>query len=492
MRCSKRYSSGAALLPYKPGSSRDPCRLAVGKTSLEVHEDPLAGTHVPNLLYVDVQSSGQVLQLVAAGNCNRATAHTDRNQHSSRSHAILQFWLEQRPPAGAAAARDSTVVRSKLNFVDLAGSERWGKAHTEAEGGKLELTSINNSLSALAQVVAALTDRSAKHVPYRSSRLTHLLQDSLGGNCCTSLIVTLAPCADAFQESLATLRFADRARNIANRAVVNSAHDTDTILAIKEREIQRLRALLASYASAGGGLRSLDSSLQQQQQQQQQQWGAEGGEGGAEQQCVKEDQQQEPALQSLALLLPPSSPSTPFAPISSPGSRARQDRLSRQAGCEPEDINEQQYSRQASEQLQEQTSQQYTEQLEQQYSQQAIEQQYSQQAIEQLEQQYSQQSCEQRGEQYSQQCTEQLEQQQSQQYNEQLEQLASQQAVAQLDQQVSQQYSDQLEVQASQQYTDQLEEQHSQQATEQLEDEQYSEGGFEAAAGGTDGAAGST
>lgn len=62
---------------------------------------------------------------------------TDRNQHSSRSHAILQFWLEQRPPAGAAAARDSTLVRSKLNFVDLAGSERWGKVHTEAEGGKL-------------------------------------------------------------------------------------------------------------------------------------------------------------------------------------------------------------------------------------------------------------------------------------------------------------------------------------------------------------------
>ncbi|WIA14049.1 hypothetical protein OEZ85_002603 [Tetradesmus obliquus] len=306
------------LQPYKPGSSRDPCRLAVGKTSLEVREDPLAGTHVPNLLYVDVQSSGQVLQLVAAGNCNRATAHTDRNQHSSRSHAILQFWLEQRPPAGAAAARDSTVVRSKLNFVDLTGSERWGKAHTEAEGGKScdvsELTSINNSLSALAQVVAALTDRSAKHVPYRSSRLTHLLQDSLGGNCCTSLIVTLAPCADAFQESLATLRFADRARNIANRAVVNSAHDTDTILALKEREIQRLRVLLASYASAGGGLRSLDSLQQQQQQQQQQQLGAEGGQGGAEQQCVKEDQQQEPALQSLALLLPPSSPSTPFAP----------------------------------------------------------------------------------------------------------------------------------------------------------------------------------
>ncbi|KAF6249472.1 P-loop containing nucleoside triphosphate hydrolase protein [Scenedesmus sp. NREL 46B-D3] len=272
------------LQPYKPNSnsSRDPCRLAAGKTSLEIREDVLAGTHVPNLLYVDVQNCRQVLQLVAAGNRNRATAHTDRNQNSSRSHAILQFWLEQRPAAADAAA-GGTVTRSKLNFVDLAGSERVS-----------QLTSINNSLSALAHVVAALTDRSAKHVPYRSSRLTHLLQDSLGGNCNTTLIVTLAPCAGkhlsqqrvpynvlahcpppamhenlyAFSESLATLRFADRARNVANRAMVNSSHDADTILAIKEREIQRLRALLATYASTGSAASSPNASLNSSMTQQ--------------------------------------------------------------------------------------------------------------------------------------------------------------------------------------------------------------------------------
>ena len=95
------------------------------------------------------------------------------NRHSSRSHAILQLWLEQRPTAAACGSQDSKaagiVVRSKMNFVDLAGSERWGKAHTEAEGRTLinELTSINNSLSALAMVVSALTDKTAKHVPYR-------------------------------------------------------------------------------------------------------------------------------------------------------------------------------------------------------------------------------------------------------------------------------------------------------------------------------------
>lgn len=119
------------------------------------------------------------LAVLYAGNRNRATAHTDMNRHSSRSHAILQLWLEQRPKAassattgttaGNAAAADGVVVRSKMNFVDLAGSERWGRAHTAAEEKTLisELTSINNSLSALALVVSALADKTARHVPYR-------------------------------------------------------------------------------------------------------------------------------------------------------------------------------------------------------------------------------------------------------------------------------------------------------------------------------------
>lgn len=132
-------------------------------------------------------SSTMCCLLLHAGNNNRATAHTDMNRHSSRSHAILQLWLEQRPSADTAAenSRPGTaadvVVRSKMNFVDLAGSERWGKAHTESETRTLinELTSINNSLSALALVVAALTDKTAKHVPYRYG----VVQDMQGCMC---------------------------------------------------------------------------------------------------------------------------------------------------------------------------------------------------------------------------------------------------------------------------------------------------------------------
>ncbi len=171
------------------------------------------------------------------------------NQASSRSHAILQLVIEQWPNGGT----DGTVLRSKLNFVDLAGSERWNVAAGSGwDGGPdlygdervNEMTAINGSLSALGSVVAALTERRG-HVPYRDSRLTHLLQDSLGGNCRTTVLATLSPSVDAFEESCSTLRFADRARAIANNPVVNASRDMGSILALKEREIQRLRNMLS-------------------------------------------------------------------------------------------------------------------------------------------------------------------------------------------------------------------------------------------------------
>ncbi|KXZ45004.1 hypothetical protein GPECTOR_59g611 [Gonium pectorale] len=258
------------LQPYKPFSTRDPADMNQRRAVLEVREDARGATYVPNLLCVKVKSYKSVYQLIAKGNRNRAVRHTEMNQASSRSHAILQLVLEQWPRGGA----DGTVIRSKLNFVDLAGSERWSTAAAaaaamEAGGGAAaaaaesllgderisEMTAINGSLSALGSVVAALTER-RPHVPYRDSKLTHLLQDSLGGNCRTTLLATLSPSQDAFEESCSTLRFADRARAIANNPVVNASRDVGSILALKEREIARLRAMLAQMAAeqgTGGG-----------------------------------------------------------------------------------------------------------------------------------------------------------------------------------------------------------------------------------------------
>ncbi|KAG2443483.1 hypothetical protein HXX76_001836 [Chlamydomonas incerta] len=243
------------LQPYKASSTRDPNDVNQKRALLEVREDAKGNTYVPNLLCVKVKSYKSVYQLIAKGNRNRAVRHTEMNQASSRSHAILQLVVEQWPNGGA----DGTVIRSKLNFVDLAGSERWNTNASgwdgtpDLMGGERisEMTAINGSLSALGSVVAALTER-RPHVPYRDSRLTHLLQDSLGGNCRTTVLATLSPSVDAFEESCSTLRFADRASAIANNPVVNASRDVGSILALKEREIQRLRNMLSQYANGQG------------------------------------------------------------------------------------------------------------------------------------------------------------------------------------------------------------------------------------------------
>jgi Kinesin motor domain len=132
----------------------------------------------------------------------------------------------------------------KLNLVDLAGSER---VHvTGATGRRLEESkNINQSLSALGNVITALTDRKPRqHIPYRNSKLTRILEDSLGGNCKTTMMCMISPSIDAFSESVSTLKFANRAKNIRNRAEVNEDLDHRTLLRKYEKELKRLRSEL--------------------------------------------------------------------------------------------------------------------------------------------------------------------------------------------------------------------------------------------------------
>jgi Kinesin motor domain len=132
----------------------------------------------------------------------------------------------------------------KLNLVDLAGSER---VHvTGATGRRLEESkNINQSLSALGNVITALTDRKPRqHIPYRNSKLTRILEDSLGGNCKTTMMCMISPSIDAFAESVSTLKFANRAKNIRNRAEVNEDLDHRTLLRKYEKELKRLRSEL--------------------------------------------------------------------------------------------------------------------------------------------------------------------------------------------------------------------------------------------------------
>ena len=137
----------------------------------------------------------------------------------------------------------------KLNLVDLAGSERQSK--TQAEGIRLkEATKINLSLSALGNVISALVDGKSQHIPYRDSKLTRLLQDSLGGNTKTVMIAAISPSDFSFDETLSTLRYASRAKAIKNKPRVNE-DPKDALLKQYEDEIKRLRALLESQQQPG-------------------------------------------------------------------------------------------------------------------------------------------------------------------------------------------------------------------------------------------------
>ncbi|CAM9868551.1 unnamed protein product, partial [Ectocarpus sp. 8 AP-2014] len=178
------------------------------------------------------QRNKQLIAVMSAGAKNRVTAATGMNQGSSRSHSVFIISVQQRD------VNDSSTKTGMLFLVDLAGSEMVKKTH--ATGQVLnEAKTINKSLSALGQVINALTDEKKPHVPYRDSKLTRVLQNSLGGNSKTCLIVNCSPSSFNEAETLSTLRFGSRAKRIQNKAVVNET-----------RSVEELGALLAKAESA--------------------------------------------------------------------------------------------------------------------------------------------------------------------------------------------------------------------------------------------------
>lgn len=162
------------------------------------------------------------------------------NNESSRSHSIFTIYIET--AVEDEKLQESKIKAGKLNLVDLAGSERQSK--TGATGDTLkEATKINLSLSALGNVISALVDGKSSHIPYRDSKLTRLLQDSLGGNTKTVMIAALSPADYNYDETLSTLRYAARAKSIKNKPIVNE-DPKDALLREYEDEISRLKALL--------------------------------------------------------------------------------------------------------------------------------------------------------------------------------------------------------------------------------------------------------
>ena len=206
---------------------------------LELKESPDTGVYVRDLTSYVVKSTRECDKLRDFGAKNRHVGATAMNQDSSRSHSIYTITVEscETREDGSPAIR-----MGKLNLVDLAGSERQSK--TQASGDRLkEATKINLSLSALGNCISALVDGKSQHIPYRDSKLTRLLQDSLGGNTKTVMVANLGPADWNYDETLSTLRYANRAKNIKNKPKINE-DPKDAMLREFQEEIARLKAAL--------------------------------------------------------------------------------------------------------------------------------------------------------------------------------------------------------------------------------------------------------
>ncbi|KAA8545899.1 hypothetical protein F0562_020650 [Nyssa sinensis] len=201
--------------------------LDPSSTNLLLREDNKKGVYVENLSEFEVQTVGDILKLLSQGSSNRKVAATNMNRESSRSHSVFTCVIE------SSWEKDSTsnLRFARLNLVDLAGSERQKTSGAEGERLK-EAANINKSLSTLGHVIMVLVDVAhgkPRHVPYRDSRLTFLLQDSLGGNSKTMIIANVSPSICCVAETLNTLKFAQRAKLIQNNAVVNEDSSGDVI-----------------------------------------------------------------------------------------------------------------------------------------------------------------------------------------------------------------------------------------------------------------------
>ncbi|XP_029973970.1 kinesin-like protein KIF3B [Salarias fasciatus] len=206
---------------------------------LELRERPDTGVYVKDLSSFVTKSVREIENVMNVGNQNRSVGATNMNEHSSRSHAIFVITVEC---SELGVDGENHIRVGKLNLVDLAGSERQTK--TGAQGERLkEATKINLSLSALGNVISALVDGRSSHIPYRDSKLTRLLQDSLGGNARTVMVANIGPASYNVEETLTTLRYSNRAKNIKNKPRINE-DPKDALLREFQEEIARLKEQL--------------------------------------------------------------------------------------------------------------------------------------------------------------------------------------------------------------------------------------------------------
>ncbi|XP_075067151.1 kinesin-like protein KIF27 [Mixophyes fleayi] len=233
---------------------RDLLELETNVKDIHIREDEKGNTVIVGAKECQVENADEIMSLLEVGSAARHTSSTQMNEHSSRSHAIFSINIcQQRDKNSGATDDDSTrsvqMITSKFHFVDLAGSERVTKTGNTGERFK-ESIQINSGLLALGNVISALADPKRKnaHVPYRDAKITRILKDSLGGNAKTVMITCISPSTSDFDESLNSLKYANRARNIKNKPIVNYNPDWDRLDEM-ELEIKALREALQNQQS---------------------------------------------------------------------------------------------------------------------------------------------------------------------------------------------------------------------------------------------------
>ncbi|KAJ1506199.1 hypothetical protein HMI55_001272, partial [Coelomomyces lativittatus] len=247
-RSSTHWQNSEVLRPGSASSTKSE------PNNVRIREDEFG-----NIVWVGVREEichtpEQLLGILSKGSLCRTTGSTDMNMVSSRSHAIFSVTLRisKLEPNGS----DFQKIQCKFHFVDLAGSERLKKTNAEGTRAK-EGISINSGLLALGNVISALGDESRQeqrsHIPYRDSKLTRLLQDSLGGNSQTLMLACVSPADSNFQETLNTLKYANRARNIKNKVVINQQGSMNTLEVQQLRtQINRLKLELSALKEVSG------------------------------------------------------------------------------------------------------------------------------------------------------------------------------------------------------------------------------------------------
>ncbi|XP_034286328.1 kinesin-like protein KIF11 [Pantherophis guttatus] len=223
---------------------------------LQLFDDPRnkRGVIIKGLEEITVHNKDEVYQILERGAAKRTTAATYMNQYSSRSHSVFSITLHMKETT---TDGEELVKIGKLNLVDLAGSENIGRSGAVDKRAR-EAGNINQSLLTLGRVITALVERTP-HVPYRESKLTRILQDSLGGRTKTCIIATVSPASINLEETLSTLEYAHRAKNIMNKPEVNQKLTKRALIKEYTEEIERLKRDLTAAREKNGVYISLEN-----------------------------------------------------------------------------------------------------------------------------------------------------------------------------------------------------------------------------------------